>query len=215
MKRVFAAVLLSNLWVSAAASDRIAQGAQPEPATKAPVCFDKKSDIDTIMAAQKANKGTKHKYKGYRELFAKAGLTDEEIMARLVYAESKAANCAKHESAISKYIAGAVANRIAKRNGNILNVVFERDNFASSLNNYGESRYMDFLCPKDAGRFATVLEESRAALAKSPLPKDAVHYYLYAHATRFKPPKWTKTFPEARIDEELKSCIRFFNNPNW
>jgi hypothetical protein len=179
----------------------------------APICWDQVDEINKIKETQIANKKTKFKYKGYEELFQKAGLSDEEIFARLIFAETKASHCKDPQT--TKTIAEVISNRIQKRNANVRSVVFENDQFASSLNFYTGSAKDDFLCPKDAKTWAEAMQLATKLMqdpTSNTLSKDAVHYYFFQHLASFKPPIWTKAYKSSR---ELGSCMTAYENPKW
>jgi len=193
------------------------------PASKAsalqsglPRCVDSEVDIAEIRRVQKANDKTSHKYDGYRKaLHADSAL---ELAARLAYAETVAASCPQQEDQVATLIAGVIGNRVRIRRGDVASVVFQRNQFSSSLNIYPESRYRDFLCPDDSALWRKVVAKVRANFKASKpdaaIPKDAVNYYLYRHSDRFKAPAWK--LEEALIaDEKTRECIRVFRNPAW
>lgn len=179
-------------------------------------CYDRDADIQKIKAIQIQNKKSSNKYDGYRSL-----LKNEDpatIMARLVYAEVVAAECAALQDEILPGIAEVIANRVRKRRGLALAVIFERDQFASSLNMYNGSRFRDFLCPRDGDLWAKSLKKSRMALRSDPrfLPSNAYNYYFYRHEPKFKVPAWAdraKSNPVRTHNFELiDTCVRFFNH---
>lgn len=181
-----------------------------------PRCVHSDSVIAAIRAAQQANPRTSRKYDGYRE--ALAADTPLQLATRLAYAETLAANCAAQNDRIADLITAAVGNRIRIRGGDVASVVWQRDQFASSLNIYRESRYRDFLCPRDEELWRMVTAKMRANLeAATPvalLPKDAVNYYLYRHSERFSAPDWQ--LQEVALDDaSTRACIRLFRAPYW
>lgn len=206
--------------VESSFTEAAAEATSPASETRAshglPRCVNSGSDIAQILSTQKANAKTTSKYDGYRDVLD--GATDLELVTRLAYAETLAANCPSHADQAMDLIVSAIGNRIRVRRGDAKSVVFQRDQFASSLNIYPESRYRDFLCPTDdelwkkAGvKMQAHLEDSKP---NTPLPKDAVNYYLYRHSDRLKAPDWK--LEEARVyDEKLRECIRVFRNPAW
>ena len=180
-----------------------------------PSCVHSERDLASIRHVQKANPKTFHKYDGYRQtLRASSNL---ELAARLVYAETLAANCPGREDRLADLIAAVIGNRIRIR-GDAESVIFQRDQFASSLNIYSESRYRDFLCPRDSGLWIKSLGAMRANLESSkpnaPILVDTVNYYLFRHSDRFKAPAWK--LREATIaDSEIRECIRVYRVPGW
>ncbi|MBK7842477.1 MAG: hypothetical protein IPJ71_02105 [Bdellovibrionales bacterium] len=185
-----------------------------------PKCFDENSDLEKIKTYQKNNSRNEYKYQGYTQLFDQSALDDEEILARLIYAETLAANCPEQEDLALRTIAEVILRRIEKRRGQIRQVVFERDQFASSLNIYQESSYTNFLCPKSPELWKKAkksLSLLRSGTEKNSLPNTAYNYYLFKHSTRFKPPEWTRTFQEAKkVNLDANSiCIAAYSNPKW
>lgn len=112
-----------------------------------PKCIDDEKTVKDIKSTMKANLDSEHKYNGYKDALQSS--TDLEVASRLAYAEVLAANCSKHNSQIIRPITEVIANRIALKKNDIRKVVFQRNQFASSLNNYCSSRYKDFMCPTD------------------------------------------------------------------
>ena len=178
-----------------------------------PHCVNQASDVDAIKAKMKANSKTANKYDGYKK--ALASDSDTELAARLVYAETKATRCEKLNSKVVPVITEVIANRIKIRSGDIKSVVFQRDQFASSLNIYDESNYKDFLCPDDEILWNQVYNETHMALSNRRMGNDTVNYFLYKHS-----PRWTKEPWKLAEDKELakgnvRDCIRAFKNPNF
>lgn len=180
-----------------------------------PRCFDDPADIKKVSDVISANSKTQFKYDGYRKLLQSS--SDFELMARLVYAETLAANCEKLNSKIAPMIAGGIANRVRLRGGDVASVVFQRDQFASSINIYSESRYKDFLCPKDARLWGLALRETKAELARptGQMTKFTVNYFLYKHSPRWKKEPWQLDEDVSSTTSEIQDCIRFFKAPNW
>lgn len=179
-----------------------------------PLCIEDEAEIEKILASMKANPKTDFKYDGYKK--ALASVSDRELVARLIYSETLAANCDDKVSKILPLIAETIGNRVRLRNGDIKSVVYQRDQFASSLNNYTESHLRHFLCPKNATTWKQSVAATKPALenASRVLPSDTVNYYLYQHSTRFTPPNWK--LKEASVNQgEFKECIRFFRSPSW
>lgn len=179
-----------------------------------PHCIDGAKEIQKIKNTVNANRKSQHKYKGYREVFRHE--SDEEILARLAYAETVAANCPSLNNKLGPKIVTAIGNRVERRNGDVRSVVFERDQFSSSLNFYSGSNTKDFLCPQDKKLWSQVLAASQARLSqKSVNQNSAINYFLYKHH-----PQWTKAPWKLAEDKELttsdvRECIRFFSVPGW
>lgn len=206
----FLLFLLSFHATSFAASDTaVASSALPK-------CFKAENQIAEIRSTQTAHRKDSRKYDGYRSLLhAESGL---QLAARLVYAETLAASCETNELQVIDVIASVIGNRVRIRNGDVGSVVFQRDQFSSSLNIYPESRYRDFICPTNSELWRKVIQSTRENLeSRSPTAKisgNTVNYYLYRHSKRFKAPDWR--IEEARVgDATLHECIRAFKNPSW
>ena len=181
-----------------------------------PLCVEDAGVIAEIRSAQKSNPKTSYKYDGYRK--ALAADTPLQLATRLAYAETLAANCPQRNEGVAELTTAVIGNRIRIRNGDVASVVFQRDQFSSSLNIYPESRYRDFLCPKDARLWATVSAKMRASMdASKPatgIPDDVVNYYLHLHSQRFTAPDW-KLEEFYSPDENLRLCIRSFRDSRW
>jgi hypothetical protein len=241
---VFAALLIGLVSIGAALTkSSIANAAVSETAalqSSLPPCLNLESDIAEIQRVQKANDKTSfkydgthnrkydgthdrkydgtldRKYDGYRKILHAA--TALELATRLAYAETMAANCVKQQDRIVDLVASVIGNRVRIRGGDVHSVIFQRDQFASSLNFYSESRYRDFLCPSDRELWNKVLAKMRTNLEQSKpsgsVSKDTVNYYLYRHSARFKAPNW-KLEEVVTSNEEIRECIRVFRDPAW
>jgi hypothetical protein len=170
------------------------------------------TEVTDIQNTVSANSKTDYKYDGYRRALHSA--SPEELVARLAYAETLAANCPQFNEKIAPKIVNTITNR-ARIRGDVASVVFQRDQFASSFNNYSQSRFRDLLCPRDIRLWSQVYQEARRALSGSPsggLPANGVNYYLYQHNQSFAVP----AFASGRGlfgDQYFSSCVRFFANP--
>lgn len=198
------------------AAETVSVSKTSAPSPIIPYCVNSEGDIAEIQGVQKAHQKTSNKYDGYRHILHKS--TTLELAARLAYAETLAANCPQQEDPVIDLIASVIGNRIRLRHGDIANVVFQKDQFASSLNIYSESRYQDFLCPKNAELWNKALTKMRTNLEQSKptasITTDSVNYYLYQHSSRFKAPNW-KLEKVAFTDEKTRECIGVFRDPTW
>lgn len=183
-------------------------------------CVSDPVDIEKITSAIKANLKNPHKYDGYREILSAE--TDQALLARLAYAETVATNCATLNTKTLPMIIEAIVTRIRIRKGDVKAVIFQRDQYSSSMNLYKESRYLDFLCPKEADLWTQAFSLAGAFLADKPLrlPPDTTHYYLYKHSDRLTVPDWAgdkSEWPLANFEgaDEMKECIRFFRDREW
>lgn len=177
-----------------------------------PRCVEDERTLGEVMLTQKRNSGTPEKYSGYRIVLKDD--SDSELFARLVYAETLAANCPEQNNSIVSLIIGVIANRVRKRGGDVKSVVFQLDQFSSSLNNYDESRFRDFLCPRNQKLWSKIMSEAQGLEVKN-LSKDSFHYYLYKHSPRFKAPKWNFAEDLGPTSLKLQECIRVFLDPKW
>ncbi len=213
LKYLSAAFALSTLALVATAL-RVA--AADTPTMALPSCIDSASAIEEIRATQIANRKSPSKYDGYRKVLQAEDPL--QLATRLAYAETLAAYCPAQREEVADLIAAVIGNRIRTRGGDVESVVFQRDQFSSSLNIYPESRYRDFLCPNDEVLWKTMLAKMRANLAVSvpntSIPKDAVNYYLYLHSKRFTAPAW-KLEEVPIANEKTRECIRVFRAPGW
>ncbi len=191
-------------------------------AKKLPLCVSDEAAIERVIAIQKANPKNPNKYDGYREVLK--GSSSVELVARLAYAETLAANCPELNLKMAPLIVESIANRVRIRKGDVKSVVYQRDQYASSMNIYQESRYRDFLCPRDPELWDAVVTAVENALASAGgsqvLAPDAVHYYFYKHSERHKVPEWASDKSEWKVSEVPESslihpCVRFFRNPRW
>jgi hypothetical protein len=189
-----------------------------------PKCVEDATTIKNIEETMKTNRKSKNKYNGYREALQSS--SDLELASRLAYAEVLAAKCNGFKSQIVRPIVEVISNRIAIRNNDTRNVIFERDQFASSLNKYNSSHYKDFLCPRDLKLWQDVQNQMEIAVQKTKgvsqrlLPRDAVHYYFFQHDTKFTPPEWaegTKAYKQAEFKDSttVKDCVKFYRNEKW
>lgn len=178
-----------------------------------PHCVNESSEIDAIKAKIKANSKTANKYDGYKKVLSSD--SDIQLAARLVYAETKATRCEKLNAQIVPVISEVIANRVKIRKGDIKSVVFQRDQFASSLNIYDESNYKDFLCPDDDILWNQVYNETYMALANKKMGTDTVNYFLYKHSPRWTKEPWKLEEDKALAKGSARDCIRAFKNPNF
>jgi len=221
-KKYFAAALILFVSIETGLAQPLAAEAitpalkSDAPQANLPRCVDSEVDIAEIRRVQKANDKTSHKYDGYRK--ALHADTDLELAARLAYAETLAANCQQQEDQVATLISGVIGNRVRIRRGDVAGVVFQRNQFSSSLNIYPESRYRNFLCPDNDGLWKKTAAQVRANLEApkqgEPIPKDAVNYYLYRHSNRFKSVVW-KLEEVPVTDDKTRECIRVFRDSGW
>lgn len=178
-----------------------------------PYCVDNAKKVAAITAQIKANGKTKAKYNAYKK--ALASDSDRQLMARLVYAEVKAARCAELNDKLVEVIAAVIANRVKIKNGNIKAVVYEKDQFASSLNIYSESNYKDFLCPNDLKLWNLSLQATSAALSAETKATATVNYFLYKHSSRWKKEPWQLEEDLILVSPEIRGCIKAFKNADY
>jgi hypothetical protein len=183
-----------------------------------PKCIDDEKEIEKIKSTIKANVKTKFKYNGYRA--ALHSESESDLLARLAYSETVAANCPDLNTKIAPLIVAAITNRIRFRKGDVRSVVFERDQFASSLNIYAESRYQDFLCPKDVALWTMISAKAKSSMGNQSevndfLSDDTVNYFLYKHSPKWTKEPWKLNEDKTKIELPIQNCIRFFHNPQW
>ncbi len=181
-------------------------------------CLDSTGELTKIEQHIKTHIKSAEKYIPYQDLLKNS--SEQELMARLTYAEVLAANCTSLNLQMVEPIATVIWNRHKLFKQSLREVIFTRDQFASSLNIYKESRYKDFLCPKDKKLWAYVQEkikditEGKSSLFESTV----VHYYLFKHSVRFKPPSWAQG-PQSYLtaswngSHQLAPCVQFFKTP--
>lgn len=194
------------------------EGSGNKPAVKdrinpLPHCVNQTSEIEAIKAKMKANSKTTNKYDGYKKSLASD--SDIELAARLVYAETKATRCEKQNNNIVPVITEVIANRVKIRKGDVKSVVFQRDQFSSSLNIYAESNYKDFLCPDDEILWNQVYNETNMALSNKRMGTDTVNYFLYKHSPRWTKEPWRLAEDQDLAKGSVRKCIRAFKNPNF
>lgn len=217
MKRIF--VVVSSLFISVAVlaettGSKSGSGSNNSGGSaKLPHCVADEAEIEVIKNKIKANAKTENKYDGYKKAFASD--SDEELMARLIYAETKATRCEKLNSEIVPVITQVISNRVKIKKGDVKAVVFQRDQFASSLNIYSESNYKDFLCPNDSKLWAQALSEASEALADKSKPTTTVNYFLYKHSPRWTKEPWKLEEDTSLTKGNVRDCIKAFKNPSY
>lgn len=187
-----------------------------EASISLPLCIDKEGEIKKIQDIVKTNSKNEHKYHGYKQ--ALRGDTDAVLMARLVYAETLGANCPSQNDVMAGRIAEVISNRVARR-GSVRSVVFQRDQFASSLNVYSSSRYLDFLCPKNESLWKSALVHVQGLLNSANrtnrLSSDTANYFLYKHDPRWTKEPWNFAEDASQTTPQLQQCLRTFKVPGW
>ena len=183
-----------------------------------PFCIDQDSVINEIKSNIKLNKNSNNKYEVYLKIFVR--ISDIELIARLAYSETLAANCSDLDTFIAPLIVEVIENRIRIRKGNTRSVIFQKDQFASSLNIYEKSRYLDFLCPKDRSLWTLILKQIQLTQKQTSkkdliLTLDTVNYFLYNHDPRWIKEPWDLKENLIELAPNLNKCIRFFHNKKW
>ena len=178
-----------------------------------PLCLNKTAQISDIRAVQKANRKTARKYDGYRRIFQQT--SDSELFARLVYAEVLAANCKPSGDELLKFITFTIHNRIQLQSGSVKAVIFKRDQFASSLNMYKQSRYKEFLCPSNKKLFQKILKFVDSLMTgsiKNNFNRRVVNYYLHQHFGSYKenPTAWGQ-WDKYKV---IPQCASFYKKPS-
>lgn len=207
MKRIFAVV--SSLFIAVGSSVSFSS----DNSDRMPHCVSEVREIEIIKNKIKLNSKNDNKYDGYKEAFAND--SDEELMARLIYAETKATKCEKLNASLVPVITKVISNRVKIKKGDVKAVVFQRDQFASSLNIYSESNYKDFLCPNDSKLWAMALNEASEALAGKSKPTSTVNYFLYKHSPRWTKEPWSLDEDTSLTQGSVRDCIKAFKNPGY
>lgn len=215
MKIIFAFVSLLFISVAvlaeATGASKKSNSSGSDASKKLPHCVSEVREIEMIKNRIKLNAKNENKYDGYKKVFASD--SDEELMARLIYAETKATQCEKLNSQIVPVITAVISNRVKIKKGDVKAVVFQRDQFASSLNIYAESSYKDFLCPNDAKLWSQALGEASEALADKSKPTTTVNYFLYKHSPRWNKEPWSLDEDTSLTKGSIRDCIKAFKNP--
>lgn len=178
-----------------------------------PHCVNQPEEINAIKSTIKLNSKTENKYNGYRK--ALASDSDEELMARLIYSETKATNCPQINNEIISVVTSVVSNRVKVRKGDVKSVIFQRDQFASSLNIYDSSKYEDFLCPQDVQTWNSAFKAAGLALAEKTKPTTTTNYFLYKHDPRWTKEPWKLEEDTSIANETTRLCIKAFKNPKF
>ncbi len=196
------------------ARQELSQEAESTP-DSLPRCVDDANVIDQIVTHVNNNRRNQYKYDKYKEVLSSD--SDIQLWARLAYAEVLGANCPEQNQAVGETVVNVIGNRVQLRNGDIKSVVFQRDQFASSLNIYGSSRYRDFLCPKDSalwGNIMTQIQNFRQT-SSGRLASNTVNYFLYKHDPRWTEAPWNYKEDTSISTPQTQSCIRAFHVPGW
>ena len=178
-----------------------------------------KSQMQEYAEAKRKNGGKKtdaDKTSKYREMkHALESDSDEQLMARLAYSEVKAAHCPEFDRQTVGPIAAVIKNRV-RTHPDVRSVVFEEDQFASSLNIYdlpassgkpeAHSNWKEFLCPDDAAAWDIALNAVRNKTTD--IPDDVLNYYLYQHSKRFTPPPWLGDGVKFGGSEKFAECVK-------
>jgi hypothetical protein len=135
-----------------------------------------------------------------------ADISDLELITRLVYAESAAANCPENRDDLYVGIAALILNRVHafeatkdKNDNAVTRAVFGKSQFASSIHSYdkptGKARWEDFICPKDSDLYKKIYDivgkVSRGEINVSAYT-EATHYYLHMHSGTHMDQPWGK-----------------------
>lgn len=123
------------------------------------------------------------------QFLTKGYLSEDELVIRLIYSESLAANCSKdNDDAVVESIAWVLKNRLEFKRKiygeNYSEIVFKKFQFRSSFGRYDVAKRLQFLCPKNergdlyikARKIWTRIKYS----SKNPIP-NVRHYFLMEH----------------------------------
>ncbi len=157
-------------------------------------------------------------------------LSDQEVFARLILAETLASTCPSAD--VSRGIAWSLRDRVEARNSKSFGlgreVVFKKQQFRSSTGSCDVAMREVFLCPSSAGaswksRWKDATEayaETQRRDAKSPFKSKAYHYFFPRHFDQsVNCAKWKGVTPAwASSARELKpkgleiksSCVGFY-----
>lgn len=215
MKKILAIIsitlITTNVFAGEIGGSNGQAAAKKSAGVSLPHCIDNPVQIDAIKARIKTNSKTPNKYDGYKK--ALQSDSDIELAARLVYAETKATRCEKMNNEIVPVITEVIANRVKIRKGNVESVIFQRDQFASSLNIYEESNYKDFLCPSDSALWNKAYSATFTALSDKTKGTNTVNYFLYKHSPRWTKEPWKLEEDNSLTRGNIRACIRAFKNP--
>ncbi len=126
------------------------------------------------------------------------GMGEPELVARLVYAETLAANCPNKNQELSEGIAAVILNRVRAfeekgKDDAYRRVVFGKMQFASSLHFYSKAQWKAFTCPTDQAFYRAVYEtvvKMNNGELKNGKYASATHYYLHHHFEKFQDQPW-------------------------
>lgn len=200
-------VMAMGLFGSRLRAEEVHSSKTTSTSTTLPHCIEDAQLLASIDQGRKDNAKNAFKYDKIKE--ALQSDSEKELVARLIYSETLAASCPELKNEVIPAIAIVIQNRIAKRKGDVRSVVFQRDQFASSLNGYDESKWREFLCPSDKALW----DKSLAATAtkSSVSVPGAYNYYLFKHSSRFQPPDWAKKAPLAFAgSDKITDCVKVF-----
>ena len=186
-----------------------------------PHCVDTELEVAGVKDSVNANRKNEFKYDKYRQITA--GDSELQLLTRLAYAETMAANCPEKRDKIYPGIVAVIVHRLqnnscGKKSSQIKctvrDVVFQLNQFASSLNIYDESQYKEFLCPRDSRLWTQIYAESQAMLngsqSASGLSQKATMYFLYKHSPKYEKEPWVAKEEMTSATQPSQSCIRFF-----
>jgi len=161
-------------------------------------------------------------------------VTPEEVVTRLIFAESLASNCSFEKlDKVSESIAWTIHNRNwAKSNAygiGLKNIVFKNSQFRSSFADYDVAKRKEFLCPTGNNNFKKLWGLAYDSFEKTILKpesnpmKPVRNYFFPNHFKDSKNPKiqkWHGTFPKWANEKTLytspnfspnKECILLYN----
>lgn len=125
-------------------------------------------------------------------------VSDDELLARLIYAETLAARCPSENSAMAPKIAEVIFSRLrdfkeANRDKPVRRVVFGRDMFGSSLSGSRRAKWREFVCPSENGFESGLYGQSVKlveSLRKNPPRTDITHYFLHLYTNQYNDHPW-------------------------
>jgi hypothetical protein len=200
-KMLFGLILFGAAFAGDAAAGSDQHAASQNPATPAPQC------LNFAPAGKRAIT---------KEDIPK-GMGDLELVARLAYAETLAANCPDKNQELSEGIAAVILNRVRAfeekgKDDAYRRVVFGKMQFASSLHFYSKAQWKAFTCPTDQAFYRTVymtVVQMNNGELKNRKYASATHYYLHNHFEKFQDQPWGR---EAKLVANLGgNCVGVYS----
>lgn len=145
-------------------------------------------------------------------------IPDDEMMARLVYAEALASNCFPVDQSVTDGIAWTVQNRVTEEKKTPRQVVLGKGQYRSTMGSCDVAKRKQFLCPLAND---LVWQKALASVAKArtgvgnPFPGARNYFFPKAfddskNCAKWKGvlPTWAK--PEKAVPFSSKDCVTFY-----